>query len=494
MKILFINPRTSEYTRSISTPLGILSIATYLESKGYTVKIYDRITEKTGLQTVIDTFKPDVSGISMISYKSISDTLSVAKVLKQNNIPVIIGGPLPSELFEITLKYDFIDMVSIGEGESTWLDIARYYEGEIAHINDIKGIAYKDENGNVIRTEDRDFIDLAEIPPLNWKLIDVPKYFQSSYGCDKMLYLYSAKGCPFSCAFCYNKDFHRCTYRKRPFDVLLEEITTLVNDYGMNGVYFADELWCRNSDEMHEICDKLRDLNLDFVWGCQTRIGIFQREDFEYMYNSGCRWVFFGVESGSKTMLDKINKRINYDRIEQSFSDCTSANIACIGSFIVGFPDETCEQAKETVDLIKKLDTKLINYNYLVVVPGSDFYKKLIADGRYMPIKSLEDFLKNNPMEKLTYNFSQLPKIDMKVIRAFFMWRSFTAKDVPGNDNYGFAKKVITDAIKSVSTGDLLSFILSSFNAGLEFLKVFYYSHFFVSVKKKYGLDTFKKE
>lgn len=158
-------------------------------------------------------------------------------------------------------------MVSIGEGEATWFDIVRYYDGEIKNIDDIKGIAYKNENGEVVRTQDRGFIDFSEIPPLDWQLIDVPRYFQSSYSCEKMMYLYAAKGCPFSCTFCYNKEFHKCSYRKRSLDFLLEEIKTLVRDYGMDGVYFADELWCTNRNEMHEICDALKSLDLDFVWG-----------------------------------------------------------------------------------------------------------------------------------------------------------------------------------------------------------------------------------
>lgn len=493
MRVLFINPRTSKYTRSISTPLGLLSIATYLKSKGCTVKILDRTIDKTDLNKVIDTFKPDIAGISMISYKSIDDTLLVAETLKHNGIPVILGGPLPSELFKISLDYDVIDMVSIGEGEATWFDIVRYYDGEIKNIDDIKGIAYKNENGEVVRTQDRDFIDLSEIPPLDWQLIDVPRYFQSSYSCEKMMYLYAAKGCPFSCTFCYNKEFHKCSYRKRPLDFLLEEIKTLVRDYGMDGVYFTDELWCTNRNEMHEICDALKSLNLDFVWGCQTRIGLFELEDFEYMYNSGCRWVFFGVESGSENVLKRINKKLDFKKIEQTFKDCIKSNIACIGSFIVGLVDETCDEAKETIDLIKRLDTKLINYNHLVVVPGSEIYYNLVADGRYPEIKNLKEFAQSNPLDRLAYNYSKLPDIDLKVIKSFFMWRSFTAKDVPGDSNYGFAKKVVTDAIKSVSTGDFWSFVFSTFNAGLEFLKTFYYSHFFLSVKKKYGLDTFKK-
>lgn len=489
MNVLFINPSTSRYTRSISVPLGLLSIASYLETKGHNVMIYDRTVSKTDLQSVISSFKPQLSGISLVSYKSISDALDIAKTLNCQNIPVILGGPLPSVLTELTLEYNFIDAVSLGEGEETWAELANYYENKKGSLHDIAGIAFRDSENKTVYTAQRPFIDLAKLPPLNWNLINVPKYFQSSYGCKRMLYLYSAKGCPFSCTFCYNKDFHKSTYRKRPLDVLLDEIRFLVNTHGLDGVYFADEMWCRNRDEMHEICDSLKALNLDFVWGCQTRIGVFDKEDFEYMYNSGCRWIFFGIESGSECMLQKINKRIRYDQIVKTFGDCKKANIACIGSFIAGFPGETEEDLKKTVNLIKQLDTSLINMNYLALIPGSEIYKNLVESGEYKEVSSLEEFGKKNPLDKMEYNYSEIPDIDIKVIRAYYMWRSFTATDIPGTKKFGFAKKVVTDALKSVKTGDFISFVFSTYAAGLEFLKVAYYSHFYPSVKKKYGLD-----
>lgn len=489
MNILFINPTTSRYTRSISVPLGLLSIASYLESKGHNVKIYDRTTDKEKLQDVIDGFNPNLCGISLVSYKSISDTLTLAKTLKQQNIPVVLGGPLPSVLTELTLAYDFIDAVSIGEGEYTWAEIADYYDNKMSSLSDIPGLAFKGTDSKIIYTAPRPFVNLAELPPLNWSLIDVPKYFQSSYGCKKMLYLYSAKGCPFSCTFCYNKDFHKSTYRKRPLNMLLDEIRLLVTQYGMDGVYFADEMWCRNKAEMHEICDELKGLNLDFVWGCQTRIGVFDEEDFSYMYNSGCRWIFFGIESGSPRILETINKKIHFEKIESTFRDCKKANLACIGSFIAGFPDETCDDLKQTVQLIKRLDTSLINMNYLALIPGSEIYKKLVESGKHTEVATLEDFGKRNPLDKLEYNYSSIPDIDIKVVRAYYMWRSFTASDVPGTEKFGFAKKVVTDALKSVKTGDFLSFVFSTYIAGIEFIKVAFYSHFFPWVKKKYGLN-----
>lgn len=469
-------------------PLGLLSIASLLEHRGHTVRIYDRTVDKTDMDTVLTEFSPELAGISLISYKSVNDTLACAARLKKTGIPVIVGGPLASVLTELTLKYDYIDAVSLGEGEATWLELAEYYSLRQTSLYGIKGLAFKDESGKTVYTGNREFVDLAALPALDWELLDVPKYFQGSYGCKRMLYLYSAKGCPHSCTFCYNKDFHRCTYRKRPLGVLLDEITHLVNTYGMDGVYFADEMWCRNRNEMHEICDALKNLRLDFVWGCQTRIGLFGEEDFRYMYDAGCRWIFFGIESGSPAVLERINKKIRYDKIADTFRDCKSAGIAAIGSFIAGFPDETEDDLRQTVALIETLDTSLINLNYLALIPGAEIYNSLVESGRYVEADTLEDYTKISPMERLEYNFSLIPDLDIKVVRAYYMWRSFTASDVPGTEKFGFAKKVITDALKSVKTGDFINFIISTFFAGTEFLKIFYYANFFPRIKRKYNI------
>ncbi len=491
MRIMFVNPATAKYTRSVTSPLGLLSIASYLKSLGHSVCIYDRTLSKVGLDAFVDDFSPDICGISLLSYKSVKDSVFVSEKIRKRGIPVIWGGPFASSLADVILKADVCDAVSVGEGEETWKEICEYYSGLRNSLSEIKGLALCIDSQTVY-TPQRDFIDLSVLPAIDWELVDIEKYFQSSFGCKKMLYLYAAKGCPFSCKFCYNKDFHRCTYRKRPLAVLLEEIRYLVEKHGLDGVYFADELWCTSREEMHGICDKLKGLGLDFVWGCQTRIGLFDADDFRYMYDSGCRWVFFGVESGSEKMLSQINKKLDYEKIVPTFSDCTKAGLVAIGSFISGFPGEDTEDLKKTVELINKLDSKMINLNYLALVPGSEIHKQLVARGLYNEPESIQELYKISPLERMEYNYSNIPDRDIKVVRACFMWRSFTSQTT-GGEKFGFAKKVITDAVKSVFTGELLSFIASVFNAGTELMTIIIYSHLFIGTKKKYGIRLYKK-
>lgn len=490
MNILLINPATAGYSRSVTTPLGLLSIASVLQAKGHKVRLYDRTVEKVRAEKVFKEFSPELIGISLVSFKSVTDALELSEYAKKSGLPVIWGGPLASEIPETVLKEKNVDMVSIGEGEATWVELAEKYSKSESDFSSVAGLAIKGDNGKIILTAQREFIDLGDLPPVDWSLIDVPKYFQSSYECSKMLYLYCAKGCPHNCAFCYNKHFHRSVYRKRPLEAVLDEIKFLVENYGMDGVYFADEMWGRSRTEMRQICNSLRSLKLDFVWGCQTRIGVFNEDDFKYMYDSGCRWVFFGVESGSKKVLESMNKQIPFDKIEKTFSDCKKAGIVTIASFIVGFPDETVEDLAKTVELIEKLETPLINLNHFALVPGSDIYGKMISESRYREPSDLAQLKNIKPIERNEYDFTSVPKKDLSVIRSWYMWRSFSAKDVSSDTkNFSFAKKVATDAIRQLTRSKPKDFIFSMISSAFELFSIIWYAHAYPKIIKKYGIS-----
>ncbi len=490
MRVLLVSPKTEKCNRAKSLPLGLLSIASFLAAHGHQVRLYDRAVEKISLSEAVRAFSPGLVGVSLITYKMLEDALAVSEFCKAKGLPVIWGGPTASVLPEAVFKNACVDAVSVGEGEETWLDLANAYAaGPAPELSRIPGLALRDGSGGVFFTPQRPFTDLSVLPDTDWSFVDVEQYFQTSYGCKRMLYLYSAKGCPFRCVFCYNKEFHRCTYRKRPLEPLLREIRFLVENHGMDGVYFADELWCRSVREMHETCDALKSLQLDFVWGCQTRIGIFGQEDFDYMYASGCRWVFFGVESGSPRVLQAMNKHMDYELVVPTFAACKRAGIVTIGSFIAGFPGETEDDMRQTVALIERLDTTLINLNFFIVMPGSDIYYRLVEEGRYPRITDLHRLEEEDFMLLLKNNFSEISTRDLRVVQSWYMWRSFASNGVRvGKKKMSFTKKVASDALRSLRSGTLKELIPSTWYAAREFLTIAFYAHAFPSVRKKYGI------
>ncbi len=487
MKVLFINPAMERYTRQVAFPLGLMSIATYLKANGHEVKILDRTLKTTPIEKELRSYAPDIVGVSVYSMKSFTDSEKVSLAAKKLGIKVVWGGAFVSLDTELVFNNIDIDFISVGEGEQTWLELC----GTLDKGGDPKavpGLAYR-ENGKTVFTPERDFIDLAVLPPIDFSLVDVDKYLGDMYGCKKCALLYMSKGCIGQCTFCFNKKYHRQTCRMRPVETFLTEVKYLMEHHGVDCIYFADELWCKNRNEMLAQCKAFKDSGLGFKWGVQTRIGIFDEDDFRVMKDAGCLWVDFGVETGSPTMLKTIKKGIPYDKIEKTFEDCSKAGIISLANFIIGFPDETEEQFRDTVEMAKRIKATQRTFFFFMPGVGSELYDQLVASGRYIPPKTFRGYTKIKFFYSPEPNVSNVPSKELKAVRARFLWKGFSRKFFNEDArSYDIAKKDIADVLKQFR-GHGPKFAVQLFCiSAYEFLDIFCWAHFFPSVIRKYGL------
>ena len=106
MKILFINPAMEKYTRQVSFPLGMMSIATYLNANGHNAKIIDRTIKTTDIRKELESYAPDIVGVSVLSLKSFTDAEKVslaAKEYGQRLYGAEFSHPLMLNLYSETL-------------------------------------------------------------------------------------------------------------------------------------------------------------------------------------------------------------------------------------------------------------------------------------------------------------------------------------------------------------------------------------------------------
>ena len=472
-------------------PLGLLSIATYLQANGHTVKIIDRTIKTANIRKEIESFRPDAVGVSVISMKSFSDAERVSKAAKAFGAKVLWGGMFASLDPEFIFSNIDIDFVSISEGEATWLDVMNCLSVK-GDLTAIPGLCYA-ENGETKYTETRPFMDLADLPPLDFTLVEVEKYLGTMYGCKKTALLYMAKGCIGNCSFCFNKTFHRQCYRMRPVETFLQEVKYLIEHHGVDCIYFADELWCRNREEMHYQCEAFRRSGLSFKWGVQTRVGIFDKQDFQEMKEAGCLWIDFGIETGSREMMRKIKKGIPYDRIQQTFRDCSDVGIITLANFIIGFPDETEQEFRDTIQMARTIEATQKTFFFFMPGPGSRLYQELVSSGKYRPPATFREYTRVKFFYSPKPNFSQIPSKELKAVRAYFLWDGFSKKYFSDEArSYDIAKKDIADVLKQFKGHDLKFAWQLFWISAYEFTDIFFYAHCFPAVLKKYGLKNGK--
>lgn len=487
MNVLLVNPSTGYYSRALFNPLGLLSIGSHLKRIGNNVKLVDRCVSRENFDKILDEFKPEIVGVSLMSARGLKDALKVSKKAHEKGIPVAWGGAMPSMQHEICLESEYVDYVMFSEGEFTFEELLEVIEGK-RDKSTVLSLCYK-EDGKIIRNPDRPFADLADMPITDYSLIDVEKYLQQYLGCEKMAYMYSSKGCPCSCTFCTNTYFHKSCHRKRPNEYVIEEIKYLADNYGLDGVYFSDELWVTRKEDAFDFCRRIKENDIHIRFGIQCRIGMFTKEDFQILYDAGCRWAFFGIETGSREMQKRIHKNINYNRIVPTFEELKEIGITSVASFIIGYPGETVEQVKETVELVKRVTANLVTVYHFTPLPGTVLYNEAVESGAYKPAESLKDLSKFIATETVGQNLSEIPTRDLKVIRCCFDWGTFTKKDaLETNKPFQFAVQVVASGLHAIMQKGPLFFLIDGFKAFKEFSYIFWYSHAYPKIKKKYDL------
>lgn len=490
MRVILINPEPKHYTRARCAPLGVLSIGSYLQHKGHAVKILNRAIKKTDICKEFDDFKPDFVGCSITSIMPIDDAINVSVEAKKRGICVVWGGQYVTTNPDLFAELDCFDFLSLGEGEETWLELCESGRNKEIMCN-IKGLAYKNEEGKMIRTEERDFTDLSILPPIDYDLIDIEKTFYTNYDYDDCVAVYLAKGCNGHCTFCYNHAFHKNVYRERRIDYLIQEAKYLKEKHGAKSIAFSDEFFGYTRENLHRICNTLIEQNLDMTWGCMTKIGIFTKEDFELMYKAGCRWIEFGIESGSIEHLRRMKKALTPERAEIDLKNCREAGIITLCYFMLGYIDETEEDLKATCQLLNRIPFVKFISSLFTPLPGSEAYDILVEQGKLKPITSLSEVMNDSIFNTMNANYSKVPTLDLKVIRASILWASFTKKTFSDDSvrKYSVFKKDVIDVLKSLRGHGFKEGVIQLYASATEFLTAFYYANFFPKIVKKYGLD-----
>lgn len=364
---------------NVAPPLSLAYLAAILEREGFEVEILDFLVSRyrpAKLRRKLEEFRPQLVGATCVTltYKVAARMLKVCKDFDPR-IVTAVGGPHVSFTVEETFRHaPWIDVIAIGEGDHTMLDLARVVDGG-GDIAAVPGIAFHDGDA-VVRTERRPYIeDLDRLPLPARHLLSMSRYVALGSACTMI----TSRGCPYSCIFCSANGMFGRKVRFRDPGLVVDEVEMLHRDYDFVQVNIVDDTFTVNHNHTREVCEEMLRRNLKATWSAYARVDTMSEDVAKLMKRAGCKWVVFGIESGNEGILKTIKKGITRDKVRSGVRMATEAGLKVFNSFIFGLPGESPETAQESVAFAEELSHEFaVGYGFhiLAPMPGTPLYDR----------------------------------------------------------------------------------------------------------------------
>jgi radical SAM superfamily enzyme YgiQ (UPF0313 family) len=393
-KVVLYNPEALFF----DMPLALLSIASVLDPSEFEVIIIDARIEENAHSKLIECCEDAFClGVTVLSGSPLKDALYATRLVKSvyPELKTVWGGWHPS-LFasEILQEEDSVDITVYGQGEVTFSELIKALNDN-SDLKEINGIAFR-RNGDIIKTPARLMSNMNDLPPVNYDLIDIERYFKAK-GKRQFDYI-SSTGCFFRCSFCADPFVFKRKWTSIEPKRLVSELKHWQNKYGFTDVNFQDETFFTYKKRSTEIAEEFIDKKLNISWAATMRADQGSRldhEDFKLLKRSGLRRVLIGVESGSQEMMDWLKKDIKLEQVLDCADKCSRLKITVQFPFIVGFPGESDKSVKASMDFIKKLRKISPKFYtpifYYKPYPGTAITEDAVKSGYQLP-NNLQDW------------------------------------------------------------------------------------------------------
>ncbi len=406
LKILVINVCLRPYKPQIMFPLGLSYVVEAIKRAGYDFEILDLDRYRKTDEEIMDYLrghKFDVVAMGCIAtgYKTVKRLCQMARET-QKDATIVVGNSVADSIPKLLLEKTEADVSVIGEGEISMVEVLDKLKNNES-LAGVKGIWYKDQTG-IHNNPPREVIkDISSIHFPAWDSFDMEGYIVAGRELInepsplpkeqiRAFMVNYARGCPFKCSFCYQV-FQKSAYRFRSADSVLAEIKELQKRYQINYIMFNDDLSFLTKKQVEEFVDKILAEKLQFFWIAICRANLFDSEnDLELLRKTkaaGCLGFGYSLESANKEIMRAMNKMLDLGSFARQKRLLDKAGLTSWTSLVFGYPQETKDTIKETMDLCYELDI-YPSSGYLMPLPMTTLYTYIFEKGI---VKDEEEYL-----------------------------------------------------------------------------------------------------
>ena len=410
-KVLLITPPAitlRKYDINPLPPLGLAYIGAVLEREGIKVKVVDSLIEGwhsrrfidgkiviVGLdfkeiENIINSYQPDIVGISALFTKQRNNAHQIAAIVKKIDKSIIttMGGAHPTACPEMVMEDRNVDFVVIGEGEQTIIELVDFVEGRKTAA-DLDGVALR-SNGNVKVIPKTKFIEnLDELPFPARHLLGMEKYFglSQSHGSRKRKRfspIITSRGCPAQCTFCSAHKVWGHKFRVRSPENIIQEMKYIKETYGIEEILFEDDNTTLDVRRASRIFDLMIEEKLQFVWDTPNGVAAFALDKplIKKMADSGCYCFNLAIESGNQEHLRQIIKKpLNLGRVPPLVEYARDLGLDVNIFLVMGMPGETEEMMWDSFKMSARLGIYHPFISIATPYPGTELYETSRAKG-----------------------------------------------------------------------------------------------------------------
>jgi len=407
--LIFPHPGSEEEQKQRvggAAPMGILSIGSVLVESRFSVQIIDvNVNEEYEKEIIKGLDGCLFCGISVNSFQ-VWSAIQIASFIRQHSeVPIVFGGIHPTLLPEQTCSDELVDIVVVGEGEYTCLELAQAFKSQ-RPLSTVKGIFYK-ENGQILSTPKREIHDLNKLPFLNYELIDVNSYLRRGVNIidnkdegvtriyKRSLGIHAGMGCPHRCTMCSNPTVYQRKWRGKSAERILDEIGFLIEKYNIEHVDFRDDNFFTSKKRIFALLEGIQQRGYKFIWWAFIRADYFNEgylsdEVVGELRRAGCVGLDIGVESGSSRVLKRLKKDVTVEQVENAARLCSKHNICLEYGFMMGVPYEQKTDVIQTVKLIEHI--RRVDPNAVIAgpecfrpYPGTELSREAVELGVPIP-------------------------------------------------------------------------------------------------------------
>ncbi len=427
MRVLFITPPFHAGVVEVAgrwVPLYFVYLAGALRASGHEPHIYDAMTKDVGYSEIearIRELRPDIVATTAITCTSL-DAIKVIELAKRvdPSIRTLCGGIhatfMHEEMFSLT---DALDFVVVGEGEETIVELVNAISKSSDPAN-VRGIAYR-QDGKIIRTPKRPYIEDLDGMPMAWDLLDWEDYVYFILPGSRLGAIATSRGCDKDCTFCSQQKFWEGTWRARSPEDLIRELEELSRDFGVNVVLLTDDYPTPDRNRWEKFLDLLIEKGLDMKILMETRAGdiVRDRDILRKYKKAGIIHIYVGTESTEQATLDLIKKDLKTEESIEALRLLREYGIITETSLILGLPGETEDSIDRTLAVAREYNPDFAHFLAIAPWPYSDIYETL------KPYIEVSDYRKYNLIDPVikpkSMTLEEMDRAIFNCYREFYM-------------------------------------------------------------------------